>query len=149
MRKPKLEDAVALAAALHRGQVDKIGVCYLLHPLRVMLDPSLQTDEERITAVLHDTVEDCGITFGQLRRLGYSEKVLEALGFLTKLPHEEVDYAAFIQRIRRGPPLARKVKLADLRDNTNPSRMMPPNEHNNARQERYRRAIETLEATTG
>ena len=53
---PTLEDAVPLAARMHEGQLDKARVTYLLHPLHVMLNPSLETDEERMAAVLHDVV---------------------------------------------------------------------------------------------
>jgi len=60
-----LERAIALAAKAHEGQVDKAGAPYILHPLRMML--KLSSTDERITAVLHDVVEDCGVTFDALR----------------------------------------------------------------------------------
>jgi (p)ppGpp synthase/HD superfamily hydrolase len=70
MPHPTLEDAIAFAAEKHGAEPkpDKAGQPYILHPLRVMLDPSLRTDEERITAVLHDIMEDCGVTAEQLRQ---------------------------------------------------------------------------------
>jgi (p)ppGpp synthase/HD superfamily hydrolase len=55
------------AAELHRGQQDKAGACYILHPLRVMLDRALTTEEVWIVAVLHDTLEDCDISSAQLQ----------------------------------------------------------------------------------
>ena len=61
-----MEDAIAFAAKAHVAQRDKAGEPYILHPLRVMLDPSLRTVEERITAVLHDVMEDCGVTEEEL-----------------------------------------------------------------------------------
>ena len=61
MPHPTLEDAIAFAAKAHEAQRDKAGEHYILHLLRVMLDPSLRTVEERITAVLHDVMEDCGV----------------------------------------------------------------------------------------
>ncbi len=145
--KPTLEDAVALASALHKGQKDKAGASYILHPLRVMLNPLLTTDEERIAAVLHDTVEDCDITLEQLRERGYSAEVVEALSFLTKLPEEEDDYDAFIERILGGLLIARKVKLADLHDNADLSRFAHPTEKDVKRQEKYKRAIARLEGS--
>lgn len=144
--KPTLEDAIALAAQLHKGQDDKAGGCYILHPLRVMLNPIIKTDEGRIVAVLHDTVEDCGITFRQFHDLGYSEAVIEALTFLTKLPGEMRDYDAFIERIRTGSSvIARKVKMADLQDNSNLSRFSNPTEKDIRRQKKYVRAIARIE----
>ncbi len=145
LKKPTLEDAIALAAQLHKGQRDKAGKHYILHPLRVMHDPSLTTDEERKVAVLHDTIEDTGITAAELRKLGYSKKVVDALVLLTKLPEEENNYDAFIERIRTGPSkIARKVKLADLRDNADLTRFAAPTEQDIRRQEKYKRAIAKL-----
>lgn len=146
MKNCTLEGAIALAAQLHMGQRDKAGACYILHPLRVMLDPILKTEEERIVAVLHDVVEDCNISPIQLRELGYSETVVEALFFLTKLPEEKNNYAAFIERICTGSSsIARKVKIADLRDNADLSRFENPTEKDIQRQEKYCRAIVRLE----
>ncbi len=140
---PTLETTIELAVHLHKGQKDKAGAPYILHPLRVML--SMQDEAARIVAVLHDTIEDCGITIDDLRSLGYSEQVLEALDYLTKRREEEDDYDAFIERIRSGPPIARAVKLADLRDNSDISRIVEPTEWDFKRLEKYKRAIRRLE----
>ena len=69
-----LERAIAIAAEAHAGQIDKAGEAYILHPLRLML--SLDTEVERKVAVLHDVVEDSGITLEQLRAEGFGEDVL-------------------------------------------------------------------------
>ena len=143
MSKPTLEDAIILATTLHRGQVDKAGARYILHPLRVMCDPSLTTENERITAVLHDVVEDCDITFDELREREYDEEVVEALGFLTKLPGE--DYGPFIRRVCSGSVIARKVKWADLRDNSNLSRIPDPTPWDLKRNEKYVQAMTRIE----
>lgn len=135
---PTLEDAVILAATLHRGQVDKQGEPYILHALRVML--RLRTEQGRIVGVLHDTKEDCGVTDELLRRLGYGEEVIEALDYLTKRPEEEKDYEAFIHRVKSGPALAVEVKLADLEDNSDPSRIPNPTEWDLKRNEKYHKA---------
>jgi (p)ppGpp synthase/HD superfamily hydrolase len=140
-QRPALEDAIKLAAALHKGQTDKAGAPYILHPLRVML--RLATEEERITAVLHDVVEDCGVTLGQLRDLGYGDAVVEALDFLSRRPEED-RYDAFIRRIQAGPDLARKVKLADLADNMDLSRIAEPTARDHQRVQKYRRAAAML-----
>ena len=73
-----LERAIAIAAEAHAGQTDKAGAPYILHPLRVML--RLATEEERITAVLHDLCEDCpGWDFARLKAEGFPPQVIAAL----------------------------------------------------------------------
>lgn len=109
---PTLEDAIMLAADAHRGQVDKAGQPYVLHVLRVMC--SLESDTERIIGVLHDVVEDTAITLDDLREKGYSDEIVEAVDRLSR--REDETYDAFIERIKPNA-LARRVKLADLRDN--------------------------------
>ena len=136
-----LERAIAIAAAAHEGQVDKAGAPYILHPLRMML--SVRSPEARMAAVLHDVVEDTSVTLEQLRAEGFPEAVLVAVAALTK--REGEDYEAFIRRV--APiPIAREVKLADLRDNADLSRIADPTEKDRARIEKYRRAIEYLES---
>ena len=137
-----IEDAIAYAAQKHKGQKDKVGAAYIYHPLNVMR--RLKTDEERIAGVLHDVVEDCGVTLAELRELGYSSTVADALDFLSKRPEEEDNYEAFIDRIKDGPILAIKVKLADLADNMDPSRPMEDNEKNRKRVTKYQRAFDIL-----
>jgi len=109
---PTVEDAIALALEAHRGQVDRAGEPYILHPLRVMA--GLKTDTERIIAVLHDVVEDSDLTLDDLRALGYDETIVGAIDSLSR--REGETYEAFIQRVRQNP-LAVTVKLADLADN--------------------------------
>jgi (p)ppGpp synthase/HD superfamily hydrolase len=149
---PSLEDAIELALGAHRGQTDKAGQPYVLHPLRVML--ALDADEARMVGVLHDVVEDTRdkpcpedrITFEKLASWGYPEPVIAALDRVTKLPDESGDegYRRFIQRVK-GNALARKVKLADLADNLDVSRLKPPlDEWDLKRLNRYLDATRTL-----
>lgn len=84
----------------------------MLHPLRVML--AAEGEIGRMVAVLHDVIEDTAITLGDLRNLGYPIKVLEALDCLTR--REEETYEAYVERLLPDP-VARSVKLADLKDN--------------------------------
>lgn len=143
---PTLEDAVILAATKHRGQIDKAGSPYLLHPLRVMLNLGpTATEEERMAALLHDIVEDTDITFEALRQAGYPQAVIEAVEHLTKRPEEENDYEAAIRRVVLNP-IARKVKLADLQDNLDLTRIASPTEKDHARLEKYRKAREFLQS---
>ena len=137
-----LERAISIAATAHAGQVDKAGAPYVLHPLRMML--AVTTPEARMAAVLHDVVEDTAVTFEELRAEGFAASVLEAVEALTKRAEEENDYEAFIRRVAPNP-IAREVKLADLRDNLDLSRIPQPTERDRARLEKYRRAIAYLE----
>jgi guanosine-3',5'-bis(diphosphate) 3'-pyrophosphohydrolase len=134
-----LERAIEIASRAHAGQRDKAGAPYILHPLRVML--RVETDTERIAAVLHDVVEDSTWTLEQLRSEGFAPEVLEAVEALTRRPEES--YEQFV--LRAGAhPIARRVKIADLTDNLDPSRIAAPTEHDRARMDRYRRAIAVL-----
>lgn len=132
---PTLEDAIALAVEAHRGQRDKAGQTYILHPLRVMM--RLETEPERMVAVLHDVVEDSPWTLERLRGLGYPEEVLGALDCLTK--REGETYEAFIERLLPNP-LARRVKRADLEDNLDVRRLPAVTAKDAERLARYRAA---------
>jgi (p)ppGpp synthase/HD superfamily hydrolase len=135
-----LERAIQIAASAHEGQVDKAGAPYILHPLRVMLQ--LDGDRERIVAVLHDVLEDSPITREVLRAEGFDDEILEALERLTKQPGEA--YSAFIERARQNP-ISLRVKLADLRDNSDLSRLALISAADRARVEKYASAIRRLQ----
>lgn len=133
--------AIETAAGAHDGQVDKAGKAYILHPLRVML--AMWTDLERVTAVLHDVVEDCpGYSVAGIR-LMFGHQVADAIDALTKRPGEV--YADYLIRVASNP-VARRVKQADLRDNADLSRIATPSSHDYARTEKYRAAMKILEA---
>ncbi|WP_426236840.1 HD domain-containing protein [Pseudomonas sp. TWP3-2] len=134
-----LERAIAIAAAAHTGQVDKGGAPYILHPLKVML--RMSSLEERIVAVLHDVVEDCGISLDDLRKEGFSEEVLAGIASVTKVPGES--YEDFVERAAQNP-IGRVVKLADLEENSDLSRIASPSWEDLERVEKYRRAIGRL-----
>ncbi|KIF58085.1 HD domain-containing protein [Pseudomonas fluorescens] len=136
-----LERAIAIAATAHAGQVDKGGAPYILHPLKVML--RMNSLEERIVAVLHDVVEDCGISLEDLRKEGFSEEVLSAIESVTKVPGES--YEDFVERAAQNP-IGRVVKLADLEENSDLSRIVSPSWEDLERIEKYRRAIGRLRA---
>lgn len=136
-----LERAIAIAAEAHAGQVDKGGAPYILHPLRVML--AVSEPDERIVAVLHDVVEDSDWTFEALAEAGFGATVIKALKALTKAEGEA--YEAFIQRAKANR-IARRVKLADIADNSDLSRIAQPTTEDHWRMEKYRRATEALEA---
>jgi len=141
-RAPTLNDAIVLAAYSHNGQKDKSGEPYILHCLRVML--AFQDDKHRIVAVLHDVVEDTHITFERLQRVEhYSKPILAALEAITRREGER--YFEYIRRCGENP-IARAVKIADLRDNTSPIRAknLPAGEYKGLLK-RYEKALSLLE----
>jgi (p)ppGpp synthase/HD superfamily hydrolase len=135
-----LERAIAIAAEAHAGQTDKAGAPYVLHPLRMML--RMSSIDERIVAVLHDVCEDCpGWSFDRLRREGFSDRIIVALDSVTKRDGEE--YEDFVRRAAANA-IGRRVKLADLIDNSDLSRIADPTERDFHRIEKYRRAIDLI-----
>jgi (p)ppGpp synthase/HD superfamily hydrolase len=114
---------------------------YMLHPLRIML--RMSSIDERIVAVLHDVCEDCpGWTFDRLRREGFSDRIIDALDSVTKRDGEE--YEDFVRRAVANP-IGGRVKLADLLDNIDLSRIAAPSERDFQRIEKYRRAIDLID----
>jgi (p)ppGpp synthase/HD superfamily hydrolase len=139
-----LERAIALAVTVHAGQRDKAGAPYILHPLRMML--KMQTVEAQMAAVLHDVVEDCEATPELLRYERFPPAVVDAVGALTKKKVNGIEepYEEFIQRAARNS-IARLVKLADLEDNMDLSRIATPTEKDYARIEKYKAAKLVIE----
>jgi hypothetical protein len=134
-----LDKAIVVAAKAHEGQVDKGGQPYILHPLRVMF--SRRSEAERICAVLHDVVEDTDISLDYLRDQGFSEEVLSALDALTRRDGETYD--EYISRIVKNK-IASHVKLCDLCDNTDLSRIKNPSAVDYERVKKYRKAEDRI-----
>lgn len=139
--KNALSTAIRIAAKAHSGQKDRGGRPYILHPLAVMA--RMDTDEERIVAVLHDVVEDTSVNLASLKNCGFSPAVLEAISLLSK-PYEDFPYEEFIARIKSNK-LAVKVKLADIAENMKVSRLPSPlTERDIKRLQKYQKAIDFL-----
>jgi (p)ppGpp synthase/HD superfamily hydrolase len=139
-KKGTIEDAIELAVKAHRGQKDKYHLPYIVHVFGVAA--RCRTIEEKIVAFLHDTVEDGHATLEQLRRLGFSERVIEAVDRLSRRKGES--YEDFVERIAPSP-LARAVKLADLEDNMDVRRSDRAMKDKDAeRMEKYRKAWQRL-----
>ena len=134
-----LEKAIQIALEAHKGQTDKAGAPYLLHLIRVM--NAGQTENEKICSILHDLVEDTPWTFEDLRREGFSEEVIKSLVCVTKQPNEP--YTHFIERIKKNS-LATKVKLNDLRDNMDITRLTFITEEDTQRLNKYLSAYHFL-----
>ena len=133
--------AIKIAVSAHEGQTDKGGNPYILHPLRVMM--SVESESEKIVAILHDVVEDSDWTFDALLEQGFSHEIIEALKSVTKESEDE-DYDAFIQRAIQNP-IGRKVKIADLKDNLDVTRIPVLQEKDIQRIDKYKRALSTLQ----
>ena len=139
-----LERAIEIAVLAHKGQTDKGGNPYILHPLRVMM--ALDSETEQIVGVLHDVVEDSDWTFEDLENEGFSPDVLEALKSVTKNGDEhgtDEGYFRFVERAKQNP-IGRRVKIADLQDNMDVSRLPEVDEKTKKRLEKYERSLELL-----
>lgn len=134
-----LENAIAIAATVHKGQTDKAGAPYILHPLRLMM--KMADRSAQIAAILHDVVEDGPAedkwTFERLREAGFDDDVVEAVNCVTKRDGE--DYEEFIRRAATNP-VARRVKIADLEDNMNILRIGEIRPRDLERLEKYHRS---------
>lgn len=131
-----LERAIEIARQAHAGQVDKAGTDYIGHPLRVM--ERGETEEQKIVGVLHDVVEDSDWTFEMLEAEGFSSEVIAALKCVTKISEDE-DYDYFIDRVLTNR-LAVRVKLYDLEDNLDVSRLDSLTDADVARCKKYLQA---------
>ncbi|MBY0206572.1 HD domain-containing protein [Paenibacillus cucumis Kampfer et al. 2016] len=135
-----IESAISLALQAHKGQLDKGGQPYILHPLAVM--NRVESMEEKIVAVLHDAIEDSEVTIEELRGLGFSEEILTAIQLLTR--STEDSYEEFIEKTTTNRT-ARNVKIADIKENMNISRIKNPTQEDYNRLDKYRKALERLE----
>ena len=134
-----LVKAIQIAVSAHKEQVDKSGQPYILHLIRVM--DAGETEQEKICGVLHDLVEDTDWTFEKLENEGFSEEIISALKCVTKQENEA--YNVFISRIKENP-LAIKVKLNDLRDNMDITRLVYITEKDTERLNKYLKAYQEL-----
>ena len=132
--------AVNLAFKAHEGTVGKDGLPYVTHPLHVA--EGAETEEETIVALLHDVAEDTDVTLEQIRAMGFSDPVMEAL---TLLMHDkDTPYLEYVAKVRENE-LARKVKMLDMRHNMDMSRLAGLQEADRERLEKkYRDAWRLL-----
>lgn len=137
----ELERAIIIATNVHDGKVDKGGHSYILHPLRVMM--SMDTHEERLVAIMHDVIEDDPhITIEALSVIGFGPTVIEALDAITK--RFEESYDVYIVRVSRNK-IGTKVKIADLKDNLDRTRIPYPMPKDFKRWYKYEKALKYLE----
>ena len=135
-----LQTALEIAIRAHKGSKNKGENDYILHPLRVML--SMNTNDEMIVAILHDVIEDTKWSFEDLEKEKFSKKIILGLRSVTKKSDEE-KYEDFIQRAKKND-LGRKVKISDIKDNLNVSRLKLITDKDKNRLKKYENALKIL-----
>ena len=136
-----LHRAIEIALEAHKNVSDKGGNPYILHPLRLMLQ--MDSEEEMIVAILHDVVEDSEKwSFDKLHKEGFSKKIINSLRSVTK-ENENEDYEKFIDRSVKDK-IGRKVKIADISDNLDISRLKEVTDKDILRINKYKKALEKL-----
>ena len=142
--------AMKIAYRAHEGQVDKIGVPYIYHP--VHLAEQMTTEDTCVAALLHDVVEDSDCSLDDLKAQGFTDAQIEAVRLLTHEIKEGLDYKGreqeYLDYVRRlkSNPIARIVTLADLTHNMDPNRIKNPTEWDEKRMKKYKKAYEILKA---
>ena len=137
---PLTKKALRLCFKAHRDQLDKSGIPYVFHPFHVA--ESMPDEITTTVALLHDVVEDTDYTLEDLAAMGFPPAVMDALALMTH--DDSVPYLDYVA-VLKSNPVARCVKLADLRHNSDLSRLDVVDEKALARVEKYRKAIEMLE----
>jgi (p)ppGpp synthase/HD superfamily hydrolase len=136
----KTKKALNLCFNAHKDQTDKSGMPYVFHPFH--LAEQMQTEETTIVALLHDVVEDTDYTIDDLTALGYDKTITDAITLLTH--GDDTEYMDYVKKIKTNP-IATAVKLADLRHNSDLSRLSVIDEKALKRREKYQKAIALLE----
>ncbi|MDO4571921.1 MAG: hypothetical protein Q4C13_01025 [Clostridia bacterium] len=132
--------ALRLCFDAHKDQTDKSGIPYVFHPFH--LAEQMNTEETVTVALLHDVVEDTKYTMEDIRRIGVPDTVLSALRLMT---HDDcVPYMEYVVKLKHDP-IARIVKLADLRHNSDASRLLQVTENDMKRILKYKIAAAILE----
>lgn len=137
---PKTKMALKLCFEAHKEQVDKSGMPYVFHPFH--LAEQMKTEETTIVALLHDLVEDTAYTIEDLVELGFDKSVTDAVALMTHA--DGVDYMDYVRRIK-DDPIAKAVKLADLKHNSDLTRLDTVDEKALKRRQKYLNAIALLE----
>lgn len=133
--------ALEIATKAHRGQVDKGGVEYINHPLTVA--SLVNTENEKIVALLHDTIEDSTITEQDLVNFGFSNEIVKSVKLLTH--KKNVPYFEYLKPIKQNK-IARNVKIADLIHNSDLSRLKVITQKDLERNKKYKKALEFLKS---
>ena len=136
---PETKKAMKLCFEAHKDQTDKSGLPYVFHPFHVA--EQMQDEKTTIVALLHDVVEDTSYTLQDLLAMGFNQEVLDAIALMTH--DKNMPYMEYVAKIRENP-IARAVKLADLRHNSDLTRMDEITETELKRVEKYKAAMQLL-----
>lgn len=137
---PKTKKALKLCFEAHKNQIDKSDMPYVFHPFH--LAEQMKTEETTVVALLHDVVEDTDYTLEELSNMGFDKPIIDALALLTHDP--AVEYMDYVKAIKSNT-IAKAVKLADLRHNSDLTRLDIVTEKALERQQKYLKAIAFLE----
>ena len=136
---PLTKKALKLCFEAHKDQTDKTGLPYIFHPFH--LAEQMKDEYTTVTALLHDVVEDTDYTLKDLQNMGYPDEVITALSLLTH--DDSSEYMDYVKRLKNNP-IARAVKLADLKHNSDLSRYDKIDGNAIKRTAKYKQAIEIL-----
>jgi len=136
---PMINKALRLCFDAHINQVDKSGVPYVFHPIHL----AEQMDDEIsiICALLHDVVEDTKYTFEDIKTLGFSEDVIDILKLLTH--DKDTPYLEYVKQITTNK-IASKIKLADIKHNSDLTRLEEVNDQILDKIKVYKQALDIL-----
>ena len=137
---PMTKQALKLCFDAHKEQTDKSGMPYVFHPFH--LAEQMTTEETTIVALLHDVVEDTPYTIADLAEMGFDKAITDAVALMTHA--DDVDYMEYVRAIKENP-IAKAVKLADLKHNSDLSRMDVVDDKVLKRREKYLAALALLE----
>ena len=137
---PKTKRALKLCFEAHKDQKDKSGLPYVFHPFH--LAEQMEDEDTTIVALLHDVIEDTEYTIEDLQKAGFTQNVISAIALMTHDP--QMPYMEYVRAIKSNP-IARAVKLADLRHNSDMTRLDIITQRDEERAQKYLDAIVVLE----
>ncbi len=132
--------AMKLCFEAHKEQLDKSGLPYVFHPYH--LAEQMETEETTVVALLHDIVEDAAYTIADLTKMGFAKPITDAIALMTH--DDNVDYMDYVRKIKENP-IAKAVKLADLKHNSDLTRLDRIDDKALSRKEKYQKALALLE----
>lgn len=138
---PMTKKALKLCFEAHKEQSDKSGMPYVFHPFH--LAEQMKDEETTIVALLHDVVEDSDVTIDDLKKMGFSQNVVEAIALMTHDP--DIEYMDYVAKIKENP-IAKAVKLADLKHNSDMKRLDTVTKWDRERAAKYKKAIKLLKS---
>lgn len=136
-----LDKAAIICVTKHQGQRDKTGCAYFQHPMRVAM--RCATDDEKVVALLHDTIEDTDVTPEYLLSEDFPQYIVDAILSITKRDGES--YEDFVARAKENP-IGRQVKIHDLKDNLDVMRLDVVSNDAAARLTKYLKALRYLKS---